>query len=632
MKKRRTRWIAWILCLVTMLSLTIVSADAAGSTTLDTDVAEPAEGNVFVAVDGTFSSLGKTEILRMLNTYRYQACWYGEKDPRNTSRNLALKDRSGGENPSDAVLAKPNGDYVPAKWSADLERIAEIRAVEASVCLDHERPNGKRCSSLKINGTSLTTEGLAWARNMKEGIELFYGERDLWVNNKSGVTGHYTSMINPDYISYGIASFTYSGAKYRWVTTALDANKKTSSNETATARNGSYCQIIEVAPKYVSMLSMNGAEKMEKDGKQTASLRALVRYDLDAGRSHESTLPVVKGAAWSSSNTKVAKVDQNGRITAVGAGTAAITATGCGKSASLNITVTASADDPTPTPTPTPTPAQPINGATIQFNQEDVSYKGQTPYVVYDGSAKTPRITVKDGSGKTIKASKYSVSYRDNTNAGTAYVTVTFKDGQTAAISAFFKIYLPAPTGVKTVNVSKGVKVTWKSVPGAKGYVVYRRAKSRTSDTWTACTRYASTNKTSYTDNKTYAGSIYEYTVKAYPTSATDNYNLGLGSKTSKIVFVTGRVLKSVTSKSKGQATVKWEPSKYFTGYEIGYSADKSFTVTVVSPVNSALTSSKTLTGLHSGVTYWFKVRSYYEYGGKTYYGAWSEPMSCTIK
>lgn len=631
MKKRMTRWIAWILCLVTVFSLTIVGAGAAGSPTLGTDVAEPTEGNVFVAVDGTFSSLGKTEILRMLNTYRYQACWYGEKDPRDTSRKLALKDRSGGENPSDAVLAKANGDYVPAKWSADLERIAEIRAVEASVCLDHERPNGKRCSSLKINGTSLTTEGLAWGRNMKQGIELWYSERDLWVNNKSGVTGHYTSMINPDYVSYGVASFTYAGAKNRWVTTALDANKKASSNETATARNGNYCQIIEAAPKYVDMLSLNGAEKMEKDGRQTASLLALVRFN-DPALSHESTLPVVKGAAWSSSDNKVVTVDQNGKITAIGAGAATVTATGCGKSASLNITVTGPAEDPTPTPTPTPTPEQPIAGASIEFNAKDVSYKGKTPYVVYDGSAKTPRITVKDGNGKTVDASKYTVSYKDNTKAGTAYVTVTFGDGQTAAVSAFFKIYLPAPTGVKTVNVSDGVKITWKTVPGAKGFVVYRRAKSRTADAWTAYSRYASVSKTSFTDKKTYAGTIYEYTVKAYPTSAADNYNLGLASKASKIVFVTARTLKSVTSKSKGQAAVKWDASKYFTGYEVGYSADKSFTVTVISPVKSALSSSKTYTGLHSGVTYWFKVRSYYEYEGKTYYGAWSDPMSCTIK
>ena len=52
----------------------------------------------------------------------------------------------------------------------------------------------------------------------------------------------------------------------------------------------------------------------------------------------------------------------------------------------------------------------------------------ETSYV-YDGNPKTPDVTtVKDGSD-VIPTSEYSVSYSDNTNAGTATVTVTNKDG-----------------------------------------------------------------------------------------------------------------------------------------------------------------------------------------------------------
>lgn len=46
----------------------------------------------------------------------------------------------------------------------------------------------------------------------------------------------------------------------------------------------------------------------------------------------------------------------------------------------------------------------------------------------YDGSAKTPTVTVKDGS-TVIPASEYTVSYSNNTNAGTATVTITDKTG-----------------------------------------------------------------------------------------------------------------------------------------------------------------------------------------------------------
>ena len=47
---------------------------------------------------------------------------------------------------------------------------------------------------------------------------------------------------------------------------------------------------------------------------------------------------------------------------------------------------------------------------------------------VYDGTAHTPAVTVEDGDD-TIAASEYTVTYQDNTNAGTAKVTVSDNNG-----------------------------------------------------------------------------------------------------------------------------------------------------------------------------------------------------------
>ena len=47
--------------------------------------------------------------------------------------------------------------------------------------------------------------------------------------------------------------------------------------------------------------------------------------------------------------------------------------------------------------------------------------------IVYDGTAKTPTITVKDGS-TTIAADQYTLSWENNTNAGTATVKVTMNN------------------------------------------------------------------------------------------------------------------------------------------------------------------------------------------------------------
>ena len=61
----------------------------------------------------------------------------------------------------------------------------------------------------------------------------------------------------------------------------------------------------------------------------------------------------------------------------------------------------------------------------------------------YDGTAKEPAVTVKDGT-TTIPESEYDVSYSDNTNAGTATVTVSDKEGGNYVVS-----------GEKTFTIAK---------------------------------------------------------------------------------------------------------------------------------------------------------------------------------
>ena len=65
--------------------------------------------------------------LKRVNEIREEACREGVQDPRDPDRKLTM------------------ADYVPIKWSSDLEYIARIRAAEASVYMDHERSNGTMC-------------------------------------------------------------------------------------------------------------------------------------------------------------------------------------------------------------------------------------------------------------------------------------------------------------------------------------------------------------------------------------------------------------------------------------------------------------------------------------------------------
>ena len=73
-----------------------------------------------------------------------------------------------------------------------------------------------------------------------------------------------------------------------------------------------------------------------------------------------------------------------------------------------------------------------ISGATISVQNQE-----------YDGTAKTPAPTVKDGSKTLTANTDYTVSYSNNTNVGTATVTVTGTGNYKGTASTTFEIKAP---------------------------------------------------------------------------------------------------------------------------------------------------------------------------------------------
>ena len=296
----------------------------------------------------------------------------------------------------------------------------------------------------------------------------------------------------------------------------------------------------------------------------------------------------------------------------------------------------------------------PLEGE-IVINEEDVEWKGKTPYLVWSAAQKeyTPGFKVYDAdTGEEIDPSNYDYEYKENTLPGTGYIFVYFKGAYVGECQTFFKIYLPASESITVENVESGIKVQWTPVEGAAGYVIYRRAWSSTTNGWTDFARWNNTTETTYIDgvdanHKVYAGPRYQYGVKAYFTRRLDpvagieiggnvnedsgNFNLGLVSPLKTTVRITTRKLTSVTGGSK-QMTVKWEASKNFTGYQIKYATDAAFTKNVnVVKITNASTAQTTIKNLKAG-TYYVTIRSYHEYAGMTYYGGWSNTLSCNVK
>lgn len=116
------------------------------NSTLPADVTIPKSGCMFLGVRGSYVA-DMQNALNRVNEIRKEACEEGIKDPRDESKSRNLT-------PS---------DYVPIKWSSDLEYIARIRAAEASTYISHTRLNGERCFTVKSpNGVTSCGEILAW--------------------------------------------------------------------------------------------------------------------------------------------------------------------------------------------------------------------------------------------------------------------------------------------------------------------------------------------------------------------------------------------------------------------------------------------------------------------------------------
>lgn len=468
---------------------------------LPTDVTTARDGCVLVGVKGSYIT-DVQAVLARVNAIRKEACEEGVPDPRNAKRKLT---------PS---------DYVPIRWSSDLEYIARIRAAEASIVIDHTRPNGTSCFTLKSpNGIQSYGEVLAWNYTQKflPGIEQWYEEKADWVNqNSNAVTGHYTQMIDPDNIYAGYATFINPDAKYP-TTTSGEYSSHADMDETSGPDISNCTQTIEAELVHLTAGMSDFADLKEENSVQADFYVQLS----DSG----CKLSFLDKAEWKSSNPSVASVDGNGQVKGLKKGTADITAS----KGSLTVTrtvrvihdhswdagkVTKSATcmkDGEKTYTcsrcgETKTEVIKATGhkmgawktvasATTQkegrqersctvcnyketrsipklksYNFKVVSSKSA---VTYNGKAQKPAVTVYAGN-KKISGKYYTVSYKNNTAVGTAMITIQGKGNyKKYSGKTTFRINLQKTTLSSAKSSRKGqLQVTWKKTAGNAGYQI----------------------------------------------------------------------------------------------------------------------------------------------------------------
>lgn len=135
----------------------------------------------------------------------------------------------------------------------------------------------------------------------------------------------------------------------------------------------------------------------------------------------------------------------------------------------------------------------------------------------YDKKAKKPAVTVKDSKGKAIAAANYTVTYKNNKNAGVATVTVKFKGNYSGTVKKSFNI-LPKGTAVSKVKaLKKGIQVTWKKqAVQASGYQIQYSANKNFKGKTTKTVTVSKTGTTKKNITKLKAKTKYYVRVRTY--------------------------------------------------------------------------------------------------------------------
>ncbi len=283
----------------------------------------------------------------------------------------------------------------------------------------------------------------------------------------------------------GDYAFGYIGEKYNYQKVSgftIKGYKGTAAERYARNNDFNFVQ-LQVVPTSVAL----NKTTLTLDTGKTSNLKATV-YPSNAAN---------KKCTWSSSNTSVATVDSNGKVTAKKAGTATIMVkTSNGKTANCKVTVNL------PTPQITSL-ANTTGGIKISWNKVDGAYGYRLYYKPASGGWKrfkdTTATSFTDSGVVPNKTETYTIRCID-------------KNGNTISgfnSTGWSKKYTPvAPTVSKLDITTGGIKLSWNKIAGVYGYRLYYKPAS---GGWK---RFKDTTATSFTDSGVSPNRTETYTIR----------------------------------------------------------------------------------------------------------------------
>ncbi|MDD6550192.1 MAG: CAP domain-containing protein [Lachnospiraceae bacterium] len=158
------------------------------------------------------------------------------------------------------------------------------------------------------------------------------------------------------------------------------------------------------------------------------------------------------------------------------------------------------------------------NAEELYNKTNGITVTGVPKSVTYTGKAQTPEISVVDNAlGKILSSdTDYTRTDSDNTNPGTASISLAFKGNYSGTLTLNYKI-TPKKTSISKVKAGKKkATVTYKKVSGISGYQV----KAGTNKAVTKGTKTKNTTKTKYTMKSLKSKKRYYFRVRTYFTGS----------------------------------------------------------------------------------------------------------------
>ena len=559
---------------------------------IPTDVANAGKDSILLGVKGSYLA-DQQSVLDKINSIRKEACEEGVPDPRNSSRNLTLD------------------DYVPIKWSADLEYIARIRAAESSVRVSHTRPNNTSCFSLRSpNGIGSFGEVLAWnySNSTIRGILQWYEEKDDWVNQKPySVTGHYTQMIDPSNLYIGVSTFLNPNGVY-YNTTAGEFSFYRGLDESKGPEIINCTQLIEVAKDRVDMSITGLKDKIDVLEKANADVVV---------SGYGCKLSVVDNIIWESSDPYVASVDANGIVTGKGNGKADIIAT-CGDfKVSHTIEVYSKENLDLDSLNGGEISGRAVDALRINWNKN----ADASGYIIEQYDNGSWKRIARIGSGNTttyrVEGLKGGTNYQFRIKAfgfrGTEAVY-----GKNISVSG--KTNPTVVAGLKIGGTAKdALRLNWSAVSGVEGYIIEKYE----GNSWKRVARLEGGNTETYRIEGLKAGTGYQFRIKAFCfdgstviysdykeiTGKTDVESLNLDSLNG--VKIGGRAVDALR--------INWNKNADASGYIIEQYNNGSWKRIV--RIGSGSTTTYRVEGLKGGTNYQFRIKAFGFRGAEAVYG-----------